>query len=276
MFRAIGRYFRALGYLVTGNIDKARESVSRNPAVVRATYAEIVREKSSRIREYTGAVAGLVTQEEKKKQRVSQLTDEIKRLEDLKAGALAKAKKRAQELQAAGKTTEQIHHDEDYLKCRAAFSDFSSTLKEKQDRIAELEGEIGEYGKKIASHKVQLQQLVRELDKLKSEADEAVADMITAKEETDIAQMLSGISEDGTAQQLSEMRELRHKAKAEARVASEIAGTDTKAQEAEFLAYARSGEADGEFDALIGLAEQPAAEVSAAPKGAEKKEQLPQ
>lgn len=276
MFRAMGRYIRALGYLVTGNIDKARESLSRNPTVVRATYAEIIREKSKRIREYTGAVAGLVTQEEKKKGQVERLTEEVKRLEDLKAGALGKAKKRSQELQSQGMTLEQIHHDEDYLKCRSAFTDFSSTLQEKQARITELESEIGEYGKKISSHKVQLQQLIRDLDKLKSEADEAVADMITSHEEREIAQMLSGISEDGTAQQLAEMRDLRHKAKAEARIASEVAGTDTRAQEAEFLAYARESASDSEFDALIGLAEKADAPASERAPSAKEKEQLPQ
>jgi hypothetical protein len=35
-----------------------------------------------------------------------------------------------------------------------------------------------------------------------------------------------------------------------------MAGTDTKAQEAEFLEYARNDTASDEFDRLIGLAEE--------------------
>ena len=42
MFRAIGRYFRALGYLLVGKIDAARMSVSSSPDVVRATYESTV------------------------------------------------------------------------------------------------------------------------------------------------------------------------------------------------------------------------------------------
>ena len=274
MFRAMGRYLRAVGYLITGNIDKARESLNQNPAVVRATYAEIVREKSGRIREYRNAVAGLITQEEKKKEQIKSLTAEMERLENLKTGALAKAKKRAAQLQAAGKSAEDIQHDEDYIKCKAAFSDFGSTLDEKQRRITELEQDVEEYGGKIKNHKVQLQSLLRELDKVKAEADEAVADMVTAQEEKDIADMMTGISEDGSASQLAEMRELRQKVKAEARVATELAGTDTKSQEAEFLEYARTSEANSEFDALIGLAEK--VDTAGVTSGEVEKEQLPQ
>ncbi|MEE8410814.1 MAG: hypothetical protein V3T05_14535 [Myxococcota bacterium] len=275
MFRAIGRYFRALGYLITGNIDRARESLSKDPSVVRATYAEIVRDKAARIREYMNAVAGLVTQEEKKKSQVEKLTEDVNRLEALKTGALAKAKNRAEELQAQGKATADIHADEDYVKCKSAFSDFSSTLQEKLARIEELEADIADYGKKIENHKLQLQELMRAHEKLKAEADEAVADIITAQEEKELNQMMTGISEDGTAQRLAEMRDLRHKVKAEARISSELAGTDTKAQEAEFLAYARETESTSEFDSLIGLAAK-TDEKSAASTDMAAKEQLPQ
>ncbi|MEM6533737.1 MAG: hypothetical protein AAF654_14030 [Myxococcota bacterium] len=276
MFRAIGRYFRAIGYYITGNVDKARMSLQTDPNVIRATYAEIVREKSERIREYRNAVAGLVTQEEKKKHQVETLTQEVEKLEALKTGALAKAKKVAETLQKAGKSKAEIQHDEEYLKCKAAFSDFSSTLEEKQKRITEIEADIADYGEKIKGHKIQMQGLHRDLEKIKSEKEEAVADMITAKEEKEIADMLTGISEDGTAQQLQEMRELRAKAKAEARIATEMAGTDTRTQEAEFLEYARTSESQSEFDALIGLAEEVDTSAAQASKDTGEKEQLPQ
>ena len=50
------------------------------------------------------------------------------------------------------------------------------------------------------------------------------------------------------------MREMRQELKAEARISKEMAGTDTKVQEAEFLEYARKSQASAEFDSLIGLA----------------------
>jgi len=270
MFRALGRWLKAVGYLLTGQIDSARRTLDTNPHVVRAKYDEIIREKTSRIHQYKQAVAGLIAQQENKVQKVKSLTDEIQRLGNLTAGALAKAQQTVKELQAAGKTKEEIQSDEDYMRCLAAYNDFSSTSAEKQGRIEELEGDIADYQKRVADHKVQLQSLLRDLGDLKAEQADAVADMITAKEEKEISDTLAGIAKDGTAQELQRMRQLRQEVKAEARISKELAGTDTRAQEAEFLEYARQGAHSQEFDALIGLAD--GIEKGAAPPAAKEKE----
>ena len=254
MFKAIGRWFKALMYLATGQIDAARRTLDKNPHVVRAKYDEIITDKTSRIQQYKQAVSALIAQQEGKMAKVKSLTEDVQKLEALKAGALAKAKQSVNELQAAGKSKDEIQTDENYKKCLAAFNDFSSTLSEKQSHIEELENDIKDYEKRIKDHKVQLQSLVRELEKVKSEAADAVADMITANQEKEIADALSGIAQDGTAEELQKMRQLRQEVKAEARISKELAGTDTKAQEAEFLEYARTSSSNNEFDQLIGLA----------------------
>lgn len=256
MFGAIIRWFKAVGYLLTGQIDSARRVIDTNPHVIRAKYDEIVKEKVAQIHQYKQAVAGLIAQQENKIGKVKNLTDEVGQLERLKAGALAKAKQIVAQLTAAGKTKEQVHQDEDYKKCLAAYNDFSSTLAEKQDHITENEKDIQAYSKSIADHKVQLQQLLRDVEKVKAEAADTVADVITAKQERDLADTLSGIAKDGSAEELQRLRQLRQEVRAEARISKEMAGTDTKAQEAEFLDYARKSQASSEFDSLIGLAEQ--------------------
>ncbi len=80
--------------------------------------------------------------------------------------------------------------------------------------------------------------------------------MLTAKEEKEISDMLSGISEDRTSEELQDLRDLRDEAKATARVSREMAGVDTKRTEEEFLQYATASETDTEFDALIGLTQK--------------------
>ena len=254
MFRAIGRWIKAIGYLLTGQIDAARRTLDTNPHVVRAKYDEIIREKTSRIHQYKQAVAALIAQQEMKVQKIKNLTEEVNRLESLKSGALAKAKRKVEELKQQGVAEDQVRSNEDYMKCLTAFNDFSSTLAEKQERITELEGDVSDYGSRIGEHKVQLQGLLRDVEKIKAESHDAVADMITAKEEKDIADTIAGIAEDGSAKELQRMRQLRQEVKAEARVSKELAGTDTRAQEEEFLAFARQSENSSEFDALIGLA----------------------
>jgi len=264
MFGAIFRWFKAVGYLLTGQIDSARRVIDTNPHVVRAKYDQIVRDKVSQIQIYKQAVASLIAQQENKIATVKRLTEDVQQLERLRAGALAKAKQTVEQLQKTGKTKEEVHSAEDYKKCLAAYNDFSSTLAEKQARIAEAETDIESYRKTIADHKVQLQQLLRDVEKVRAEASDAVADIITAKQEKDIADTLAGIAKDGSAEELQRLRQLRQEVRAEARISKELAGTDTKAQEAEFLEYARKSAASTEFDALLGLAEK--TEAAPAPK----------
>ena len=256
MFKAIGRWIKAVGYLLTGQIDSARRVLDTNPHVIKAKYDAIVEDKIERIHQYKQAVAGLIAQEEKKLSKIKQLTSEVENLERLKAGALAKAKQTVEQLKATGVSEEAIHEDENYKKCLTAYKDFNSTLSEKQERISELEADIEGYKTNISDHKIQLQQLLRDVEKVKAEAADTVADVITAKQEKELAETFAGIAKDGTAEELQNLREMRQELKAEAKITKELAGTDTKSQEAEFLEYARQSESTSEFDALIGLASE--------------------
>jgi phage shock protein A len=254
MFRAIGRLFRSFWLLLVGTTDSAADGVGRNPTVVKARYEDIIREKNKRLQEYRGAVANLMSQQQKKMDKLRALTEEVEKLEQLKAGALAKAKQRVGELE--GKSREEIHADSEYQRCLAAYKDFTSTLDEKQHRIAELEQDVEDYRTRIEEHKIMLQDLMKEIDKLKDEKHEAVADVISANEEKQIADTISGISEDRTGEELQRLRDMRSHMKAEGRMAKEMAGTDQKAREVEFLEYAKAEQGNDEFDALIGLAEE--------------------
>ncbi len=276
MFKAIGRYVRAFFYLITGQIDASRKELSRNPYVIQATFDSVLQEKKQRIHQYKDAVAAMIAQEEKKLARVKQLTEEVNRLEQLKEGAAAKAKTVVNQLKAQGLGMEQIKSNEDYMRCLAAFNDFSSTLAEKNEHIAELEGDVQDIGTNIAGHKVQLQSLQREIEKLKEEAAATVADMITAQEEEQIADMLTGISNDSSAKELQEMRDLRQEQKAKARVSREMAGTDHKLMENEFIEYARAGSATDEFDQLIGLAAESDEPDKSAESEAQVRSKLPE
>lgn len=277
MISALFRWAKAVGYLLTGQLDSARRTLDTNPHVMRAKYDEVIRDKTGRIHQYKQAVSGLIAQQENKIAKVKTLTAETTKLEDLKSGALAKAKQKVAQLQAQGKTEQDIKSDEEYMKCLAAYNDFSSTLLEKQAHIVELETDVKTYSEKIKDHKIQLQHLVREIDTLKAEAADAVAEIITAKQEKEIADAFSGIAEDGTEKELQRMRELRQEVKAEARISREMAGTDTRTQEAEFMEYARSTVANDEFDSLVGLAAKTdsAAKEEKSPI-AEKKTSLPE
>lgn len=251
MFKAMGKYVRAVFYLVTFRIDKASETLRMNPGVMSATYDRIIVEKRGRINQYKDAIAAMIAQEESKKQKLKKLTKEVEKLEQLKAGAAAKARKVAQRHNGDVVATKS---DSEYQKCQAAFKDFSSTLAEKQDRAGELERDIEELVKNIQGHKISIQSQMRDLEKLGEEKHDAVASVLSATEEKQLADIMTGLSEDRTSEELRELRQLRGKSSAEARMSREMAGLDTKRAEDEFLEFAQASEANDEFDQLIGLA----------------------
>jgi phage shock protein A len=255
MLKAIGRWFKAMGYLLTGQIDSARESLDSNPKKIRAQYDSIVRDKLDQIQTYKKAVAGLIAQHENKIAKLKELSADVERLDRLKTGALAKAKQTVAEMTKAGKAKEDIHGSGEYAKCLGAYNDFNSSLRDRQAHCDEVEKDIAEYDNTIANHKIQLQQLLRDVEGIKSEAHEAVAEVITAKQEKDLADTLTGIATDGSAEELQRLRQMRQELKAEARVSKELAGLDNQAQEAEFLDFAAKSAVSDEFDSLIGLGE---------------------
>jgi chromosome segregation ATPase len=250
MFNALGRLFRAFKYLFTGKVDAAADALSTNPTVISANYDRIVEEKRKRLNQYVDAVGAMIAQEENKKAKLTQLTEEVQKLEKLKSGAAARAKQLVDKYN--GDITA-VKNDPEYAKCQAAFKDFSSTLAEKQQRANELEEDLKQLVGNVTNHKNQIQSLMRELEKLKEEKHDAVADVLSAREEKQIADMVNGISNDKTSADLQRLREMRQKASASARVSREMAGLDAKRAETEFLEYAQQATSDDEFDALIGL-----------------------
>lgn len=258
MFSAVGKYFRAVWYLMTFRVDKASETLRMNPGVISANYDRIITEKKARLNQYKDAIAAMVAQEETKKQKLKALNEDIERLQKLRSGAAGKAKQIAQK---HGNDPVATKNDPEFMRCQSAFQDFSSTLDEKQEHAIELESDLEVLIKNVSGHQTQIQSLMRDLEKLKEEKHEAVADVLSAKEEEQIADMMTGLSNDRTSEELQELRELRQKAGAKARVSRELAGLDTKRAEADFMEYAQNSSANEEFDTLIGLSESSQAET---------------
>ena len=270
MANGFSRFFKAIWYTLTGRAHESADRMMENPEAVRGAYEDIINDKKGNIQRYKQAIGQLIALVEQKRSAVKNLADEVDRLEELKAGAVAKAQQTAAELQGEGLAAEEIKQHAEYTRCVTAYQDFNSNLEEKIDRIEDLETEIEGAQADIESHKLQITNLHRDLDQIKSEQSEAVADLITAREQEEIADMLSGISMDGTSAELTRMREIREKAKARSKVAQELAGTDSKSEEEEFLTAARASAATNEFDALIFGAQKTDTQTKAEPTKSEK------
>lgn len=256
MANGFTRFFRAIWYTLSGRAHESADKMLEDPNAVRGAYEDIIKEKMQNIQRYKNAVGQLIALVEKKKTSLKGLTEDVEKLERLKSGAIEKAKSTAADLQNDGLSDEDIKQHSEYVRCVTAYQDFASTLEEKNAHITDLEEDIERAQSDIESHKIQMQGLHRDLDKIKTEQSETVADLITAKEQEQIADMMSGISTDGTSEELTRMRDIREKAKGRSVVAQELAGTDSRAEEEEFLAAAQSTAASDEFDSLIFGAQQ--------------------
>ena len=274
MFRAVARFFRAIAAVLTGKIDRAADDVSTNPDAVRAEYTNVVREKKERLQIAMDAVAQIMALRKQAEARSERLTVDVQQKRKLLQGAAAMAKKRVEVLKAQGQTPDQIAQDPEVVKCQGAYADFKSTLETLESELVNLENQTTQYTDAVNKHRTQLEALQREITEIERESHEAVADVISSVERKRAADLISRISTDATGERLQHLRDMRTKLSSKAEISEALAGTDTAAQEAEFLKYARENVATDEFAQLVGLGPQAApaqAEQTAAPQQKEGK-----
>jgi hypothetical protein len=135
MFSSFFKVLRAFGYLITGRLNKFKETLNTNPAVVAASFDAIVESKKKTIKEYEDAIAQIMTQEEKYLLDLKKLNEQLIQLEKNKLGASNKAKnllnnKFNGDINLARK-------DIEFVKVEGDFKDFTSTITEKKERITE-------------------------------------------------------------------------------------------------------------------------------------------
>jgi phage shock protein A len=270
MFKAIGRFFRAIGHMLTGKLDASTKGLNEDPHVVRARFDELITKKRNSILQVRNAVAGLIRNVERKRTELKSTNEEILKKTRLMSGAKAMAAKLAK-----GKTREESQENPEFVKCMKAFQDFSSSLDLLSQRKESLEEDVVQTENDSKGYEVQLQSLHRELQDFIDERERSVADVAMARETRAASEAIAGIANDGTADDLRRLRESVSQAKAEAQVTSRLAGTDTARQEAEFLEMAGGMEAESEFmDDIFGVAADKPAEEK--PEQAAQKEELPE
>jgi phage shock protein A len=178
--------------------DKQTDSLIENPEAVRGVYEDIIRDKQGNIQRYKNVIGQLIALVEQKKNSLKGLTDDIDKLEQLKAGTIEKKESITAKLQKEGNSDEEIEQHPDYVRCVAAYNDFHSTLEQKNARFAKLQQDIKRAQDDIESHKLQITELHRDLEKIKAEQSEAIADLIAARTQQEVDDLLSGISKDDT------------------------------------------------------------------------------
>lgn len=251
------KYFRALYYFMTGRFAAAAEALHSNQYVMAATYDKSIEKTGDRYNSLRNALSKLIGIEQDKVERVKSLSSKLIQYEKVKVGATAKAKDLANKLKSEGQTIEQIKANPEYLKHITAFQDAASSAKDTETEISEIEKDLEVQKKQISVYKVQLQQMQRSKKQLEEEKQEAIADVAIAKEMQKVNDIISGVAEDTVDKDLASAREARKQAKNKAHIAAELSGNDAEAAQAEYINFAAEHDVTSEFDALIGLVEEP-------------------
>ena len=173
MLNGITRYFKGIWYALIGQAQRQSNRHTHNLKAVRAAYEVLIRVKRENIQRYKNVIGQTIALIEQKKNALRGVTNEIDKLEQMKTGAIDKAKNTAAELQKTGLSAEEIEQHPDYVRHITSYNDYHSTLEEKNARIDELKQDIGRAQEDIETHKLQITGLHRDLNKLKTQQSDA-------------------------------------------------------------------------------------------------------
>lgn len=174
----------------------ARKVLMENTEAVRGVYEDIIREKQENIQRYKQVMGQLIAFVEQKKSSLKGLTDDIEKLEMMKKAAIAKSKNILSELKLSGLSDSEIEQHPDYIKHIRSYNDFDSTVNEKSSRIDELEQDIASAQQDMEHHKSNMSHLHRDVEKIKTEQSEAIAELIIARKKEELNGILSDIRVD--------------------------------------------------------------------------------
>lgn len=272
LFRSITEFFKSLSKQAEGSIDQAADRMRTDADALKSKYDDVIREKIKNIKDYRGAMSNMVHQKDKMVEKAKELTQEVGKLEELKAGAAAKVRKLVSSLKGEGKTQADIEANPEFAEGKQHYSRFAEQLAQKQAEIEDLEQRASEIEAKMGGHKEQLGKMLKEIDQLREEAAESVAEVAAAGEEMEARNMMSNMGGGSNAdEELAKLREIRARSNAEAKIAHELAdsGADADSLTKEFLEKAEAESAADDFASLVGLGDTPSPKAEAKPAAPE-------
>jgi len=254
MFKAMGRYIKALCAMCVGNMDGARRHLNTNKHVIAATFDEMKDDQVASVQAMSEAVAAMIANKERKIAKAKTLSERVAENVEMRDGALAMIEELKGEYDlTTTEGQEALKATEDYQEAAGAYAGLKSEIEDDESTIAELELAVSEDEEQLSSRLAQLGQMKDQIEKIKEEKHATIADVESAKQEKAVNDMINGISQNDSGERMQEMREMRNQMKAEVVVGRKLAGTDTNARKAKFKKFAKRKNASSEFDDLLGL-----------------------
>ncbi len=235
IFRAIGRVFR----IGAGRVENASDAaLAGSPEAIRATFRMTKDKWIKEYKELEAGVSQIILIREQRADELTKITEKIEKLEQRMEGALALAEE---------KPGEQEKHGDAYAR-------FQKEHAEAVARAEELTKEVDTLSKRAEDYKIQLTRFERDIKNLDQQEAESIADIVSSQSVIRLNDKLKGFAQDRYSKDLQAVERARQNIKAQAKLSTEMAGTDAAKQDADYETAGKT--AVGQTDFLAKLAER--------------------
>lgn len=227
-------------------INAGDEVVSSSPEAIRATYATAIDEAKRRYLEMEGAVALLAREREKMEQTLKDLDRQEAEIKSRLEGALAAAE---------SDPGNPLH--------REAGARYLTQIQGIDEKQALLTQELESQKTKVEEYKTRLRSFSDEIEKLKREQGEMVAEFVSTQQVIQLESRLRGLAESSVDQSIVTIREKVSAMKAHAKIASEMRQSGKEQLDDKYHRMGTEIQAEARFDELL---QQRSKQVSAPEK----------
>lgn len=228
IFRAIGRIFR----VGAGRIDNASDSsLAQSPDAIKATFRLTKEKWIKEYKELESGVAQIILIREQRATELEKIKEKMEKLEERMEGALALAEREPDKQQA---------HGEAYTRFQKEHADSSARAEELEKEVAALTARADEY-------KTQLTRFERDIRGLDEKQARAVADIISSQSIVRLNDQLKGFATDRFSKDLQAIEDHRQKARAQAKLSTEMAGVASAKQDTDYEIAGKDSVGESDF-----------------------------
>lgn len=215
-------------------IQAGDDLVSSSPEAIRSTYASAIDEAKRRYKEMERAVALLANEREKTETSLKNMEAEKTELQRKLEGALS----------AAESNPDDSTHREAGIR-------YISRIKEIEGRQTGLSSDLDTQKGRVEEYKTRLRSFSDEIEKLRKEQGQMVAEFISNQQLIQLEDRLRGLGESAVDASVVAIREKVSGMRSEAKIAAEMRGTTLAHQDAEYEKIGAEKEAASRFDELL-------------------------
>jgi len=228
-------FFGRLIALVRGFFIRAGDDlVSQSPDAIKSTYAVAIQEAKKRYKDMEEAVALLARERERTEETLKTLSREDEELQKKLEGALSAAEA-----------------EPDNPTHREAGTRYQLRIQEIEGKQANLTQELDGQSRKVDEYKLRLRSFMAEIEQLKREQGEMVADFMSTRQVLLLEDRLKGLAESAVDESVVAIREKVAGLKAQAKIASEMSSATVGAQDKNYERIGEEKLAANRFDELL-------------------------